>query len=47
MTVLDGHVVLLGVVASTESAAAVQQTAQGVPGVSGVTNFLLTPEAGL
>src|SRR5262245_33287300 len=31
VAVLDGHVVLLGVVASPESAAAVQQTAQGVP----------------
>jgi osmotically-inducible protein OsmY len=46
LDVLAGHVVLLGVVSSPEASAAVAETAGGVAGVTGVTNFLLLPEAG-
>ena len=46
LDVLDGHVVLLGVVASQEVAAAATATAREVNGVKGVTNFLLLPEPG-
>ena len=42
--VVDGHAVLLGVVSSPDAIASVQQTAQQVSGVTGVTNFLLLPE---
>ena len=44
--VLAGHAVLLGVVSSPEAIDAVAATAGGVPGITGVTNFLLLPEAG-
>jgi osmotically-inducible protein OsmY len=44
--VLAGHALLLGVVSSPEAVAAVAETAGGVPGITGVTNFLLLPEAG-
>jgi hyperosmotically inducible periplasmic protein len=44
--VLDGHAVLLGVVASDEARESAQTAAGGVRGVSGVTNFLLLPEPG-
>jgi hyperosmotically inducible protein len=44
MDVLDGHVVLLGVVSSQEAAAAVSAAARRVSGVKGVTSFLLLPE---
>jgi osmotically-inducible protein OsmY len=43
---IAGHVVLLGIVSSPEARAAVESTARGVGGVTGVTNFLLLPEAG-
>src|SRR5262249_36567062 len=42
---LAGHVVLLGVVASPEAVTDAGNRARGVKGVSGVTNFLLVPEA--
>jgi hyperosmotically inducible periplasmic protein len=44
--VLDGHVVLLGVVSTSDASAAVEATARKVSGVTRVTNFLLLPEAG-
>jgi hyperosmotically inducible protein len=44
--VLDGHVVLLGVVKSQEAVSAAVTAARGVGGVTGVTNFLLLPEPG-
>jgi osmotically-inducible protein OsmY len=44
--VLGGHAVLLGVVSSQEAVTAVADTAGRVPGITGVTNFLLLPEAG-
>lgn len=43
---LDGHVVLLGVVASEDARESAVATAAGVSGVTGVTNFLLLPEPG-
>ena len=43
---LDGHVVLLGVVASEEARELAVTAAAGVSGVKGVTNFLLLPEPG-
>ncbi len=43
---LAGHVVLLGVVSSPEAVAAAGDRARQVAGVTGVTNFLLTPEPG-
>ena len=43
---LDGHVVLLGVVASEEARESAVAAAAGVSGVTGVTNFLLLPEPG-
>ena len=42
--VLDGHVVLLGVVGSEEARESAVTAAAGVSGVKGVTNFLLLPE---
>ncbi len=42
--VLAGHVVLLGVVRSSETVADAERIASSVGGVSGVTNFLLVPE---
>ena len=42
--VLDGHVVLLGIVSSQQAIDSAVVTAQGVSGVTGVTNFLLVPE---
>lgn len=44
--VLDGHAVLLGVVASEEARDSAETAAAGVSGISGVTNFLLLPEPG-
>ena len=44
MQVLDGHVVLLGVVRSQEAVSAATEAARGVSGVTGVTSFLLLPE---
>ncbi|MBX3027130.1 BON domain-containing protein [bacterium] len=44
--VLAGEVVLLGVVADQAAVDAAVAAAQGVGGVSGVTNFLLLPEPG-
>jgi len=46
VSTIDGHVVLLGIVSSPEARAAVESTARGVAGVTGVTNFLLLPEEG-
>lgn len=46
MQVLAGHVVLLGVVRSQEAVSAATQAARSVSGVTGVTSFLLLPEAG-
>ena len=43
--VLAGHVVLLGVVRSREAVASAGTLAASVAGVTGVTNFLLVPEA--
>ena len=43
--VLDGHVVLLGVVNSQQTIDSAVAHAQGASGVTGVTNFLLLPEA--
>lgn len=43
--VLAGHVVLLGVVRAPETVADAGRLASSVGGVSGVTNFLLVPEA--
>ena len=45
LEVLAGHVVLLGVVSSPEAVQAVAADTARVSGVSGVTNFLLLPEA--
>src|SRR5690242_348635 len=42
--VLAGHVVLLGVVASSDAVADAGRLASGVGGVTGVTNFLLVAE---
>jgi len=42
--VLDGHVVLLGVVGSEEARESAVTVATGVSGVKAVTNFLLLPE---
>jgi len=44
--VLNGHVVLLGVVKSQEAVSAATAAARGVSGVTGVTSFLLLPEPG-
>jgi osmotically-inducible protein OsmY len=44
--VLDGHVVLLGVVGSEEARESAVAAAAGVGGVKGVTNFPLLPEPG-
>lgn len=44
--VLAGHAVLLGVVSSEAAVADAGAAAQRVPGVTGVTNFLILPEAG-
>jgi hyperosmotically inducible protein len=46
MQVLDGHVVLLGVVRSQEAVSAATAAARSVSGVTGVTSFLLLPEPG-
>src|SRR5215467_4477304 len=46
LKVLAGHVVLLGVVADQGAIDTAVAAAQGVNGVTGVTNFLLLPEAG-
>lgn len=46
MQVLAGHVVLLGVVRSQQAVSAATQAARSVSGVTGVTSFLLLPEAG-
>lgn len=43
---LDGHIVLLGVVASEAARESAVAAAAGVSGVTGVTNFLLLPEPG-
>src|SRR5262245_17058763 len=45
LEVLAGHVVLLGVVRSPETVASAGTLAGSVGGVTGVTNFLLAPEA--
>ena len=45
MEVLAGHVVLLGVVRSPATVASAGTLAGSVGGVTGVTNFLLAPEA--
>ena len=42
---LAGHVVLLGVVASQDAVASAGARARTVVGVTGVTNFLIVPEA--
>ena len=42
---LAGHVVLLGVVASPDAVASAGERVRQLGGVSGVTNFLLVPEA--
>jgi len=44
LDVLAGHVVLLGVVADQQAIDTAVAAAQGVNGVTGVTNFLLLPE---
>lgn len=44
--VLDGHVVLMGVVSSEQAIQSAVSSAQNTAGVTGVTNFLLLPEAG-
>ena len=44
--VLDGHVVLMGVVKSQEAVSAATAAARSVRGVTGVTSFLLLPEPG-
>ena len=46
LKVLAGQVVLLGVVADQAAINTAVTAAQGVSGVTGVTNFLLLPEAG-
>jgi hyperosmotically inducible protein len=46
MQVLDGHVVLMGVVKSQEAVSAATAAARSVSGVTGVTSFLLLPEPG-
>jgi osmotically-inducible protein OsmY len=46
VAVVDGHVVLLGVVASADAIQTATASAQGVSGVTGVTSFLLLPEEG-
>ena len=46
LEVLAGHVVLLGVVADQAAIDTAVNAAQGVNGVTGVTNFLLLPEEG-
>ncbi len=43
---LAGHVVLLGVVASQRAIDSAGAAAQGIEGVTGVTNFLRLPEPG-
>jgi hyperosmotically inducible protein len=45
-TVLDGHVVLLGVVSHEEERRRAVEAVSGVKGVKGVTNWLLLPESG-
>jgi hyperosmotically inducible protein len=45
LEILAGHVVLLGVVSSEEARQAVAADVARVNGVSGVSNFLLVPEA--
>ena len=44
-TVLDGHVVLLGVVSDEEERHRTAAVVSGVKGVTGVTNWLLLPES--
>ena len=44
--VLDGHVVLLGVVSGNEESHSAEKAARGVSGVKDVTNWLLLPEKG-
>lgn len=44
--VLDGHVVLLGVVSGNEERHSAEKAAAGVSGVKTVTNWLLLPEQG-
>jgi osmotically-inducible protein OsmY len=46
LDVLAGQVVLLGVVSSQQTIDSAVAAAQGVRGVTGVTNFLLLPESG-
>jgi hyperosmotically inducible periplasmic protein len=46
LQVLDGHVVLMGVVKSQEAMSAATAAARSVSGVTGVTSFLLLPEPG-
>ncbi|HKA30610.1 MAG TPA: BON domain-containing protein [Candidatus Binatia bacterium] len=46
LQVLDGHVVLMGVVKSQEAVSAATAAARSVSGVTGVTSFLLLPEPG-
>jgi hyperosmotically inducible protein len=46
LQVLDGHVVLLGVVKSQEAVSTATTAARSVSGVTGVTTFLLLPEPG-
>src|SRR5262249_13803216 len=43
--VLAGHVVLLGVVASPQAVASAGERVRQLSGATGVTNFLLVPEA--
>lgn len=43
--VLDGHVVLLGVVADEEERRRAAAAVTGVNGVTGVTNWLVLPES--
>lgn len=45
LEVLDGHVVLLGIVNSQQTIDSAVARAQNASGVTGVTNFLLLPEA--
>jgi osmotically-inducible protein OsmY len=46
LEVIDGHAVLLGVVPSQEAVQSAGTIAQGMGGITGVTNFLLVPEEG-
>jgi len=46
VSVLSGHAVLTGVVASDQAIEIATSSARTVKGVTGVTNFLMLPEAG-